>query len=131
MGLRSKVALCLLLAVIAVPLATSQSKSQLTAITRVRSEPDSRFLIEDAPTFPIGFTLGPPRGATSPEGIKAMEELPREGFVFEQWICPKKAWGPEREAQLDALLREANQRGMHIAISFADLQQVDAADVAR
>jgi hypothetical protein len=131
MAMPTRLGWCLLLSFAAVGIADGQNRPQLRQITRVGSAADGRFLINDAPAFPIGFTLGPPTGATSADGTNAMEELKREGFVFQQWICPKKAWGREREAQLDALLEEANHQGLHVAISIADLQQVEDTDTAR
>lgn len=131
MATRAKLGWCLLLSTAAVGISTGQNQPQLSQVTRVGSAADGRFLINDAPAFPIGFTLGPPTGATTADGTNAMEELRQEGFIFQQWICPKKAWGREREAQLDALLQEANQKGMHVAISIADLQQVEETDTAR
>jgi hypothetical protein len=129
MDWRKNLALCLPFCIVAVSAATGQ-KSQLTQVTRVRAEPDGRFLIDNAPTFPIGFTSGPPTGAAAADGTNAMAKLKQEGFTFQQWICPKKAWGPQKEAELDALLLEADQQGMHVAVSIADLQQIADSDTA-
>ncbi|HZL25644.1 MAG TPA: hypothetical protein VFC39_03850 [Acidobacteriaceae bacterium] len=111
--------------------AAAQTNQQLTGVTRVRTEPDGRIFANDVPVFPIGFTQGPAAGATTPDGLNGMAKLRSEGFTFQQWQCPPKAWGPEREAQLDALLAEANKHGMHIVVAIADLQHVMPTDTAK
>ena len=122
----------LVLPCVCVPLGIkAQTSRQLTAVSRVRTEPDGRFFVDGAPVFPIGFTLGPPPGAVAPNGRNGMAELRKEGFTFQQWQCPKGAWGPAKEAELDALLKEAGQQGMHVAIWIADLAGVVPSDTAR
>lgn len=108
-----------------------QTSQKLTNITHVRARSDGRFFVDGAPVFPIGFTAGPPTGATAANGVNGMAELRKEGFTFQQWYCPKGAWGPASEAQLDALLKEANEEGMHVAIGIADLQDLVPSDTAR
>jgi hypothetical protein len=60
-----------------------------------------------------------------------MQELRKEGFAFQQWQCLKGAWGPAKEAELDALLKEADQEGMHVAIWIADLVDLTPSDTAQ
>lgn len=99
-------------------------------VTDVQTQPDGPFLIDGAPTFPIGFTMGPPTGATTPAGSNAMAYLSRAGYTFQLWYCPKQAWGPASEEKLDALLREANAEDMHVVISIEDLQHIRTDDTA-
>lgn len=105
------------------------ASSQVTAadttsnrVTYVQTRPDEAFVVNGAPTFPIGFTSGPPTGTATPGGENAKRYLLREGHMFQLWYCPRRAWGPEKEAELDALLREAGEEGMRVVISIADLQ---------
>src|SRR5438067_7880735 len=128
MWFRKNVGLLLFLYLCAPLMVMAQEAPALHETTRVRSEPDGRFFVNDLPVFPIGFTSGPPTGATAVNGTNGMTELRREGFTFQQWQCPKHAWGPAKEAELDALVEEANKRGMHVAISIADLQDIVATD---
>lgn len=100
-------------------------------VTDVKTQPDGPFLVDSAPTFPIGFTAGPPTGMATPDGKNAMAYLRREGYTFQLWYCPKNTWGPQKEAQLDDLLREANAQGMHVVISIDDLQHIPAGDTAK
>lgn len=97
----------------------------------VRTQPDGPFLVDGAPTFPIGFTGGPPTDAATPDGQNAMAYLKREGHVFQLWYCPKNHWGPQAEADLDALLREADKEGMRVVISIDDLQHITSDDTAK
>jgi hypothetical protein len=60
-----------------------------------------------------------------------MQELRKEGFAFQQWQCPKGGWGPAKEAELDALLKEAARQGMHVAVWIADLVELTPSDTAR
>ena len=109
----------------------ARAQSPAGRVTEVLTQPDKSFLVDAVPTFPIGFTGGPPTGTAAPDGVNAMTSLKREGYVFQLWYCPQRAWGPAKEAELDALLREANEQGMHIAISIADLQHIPSGDSAR
>lgn len=112
-------------------LCRAQLKGPLTAVSHVRTEPDGRFFVDGTPVFPIGFTQGPPTGAVAANGLNAMQELHNEGgFTFQQWLCPKGAWGPAKEAELDALMKEADREGMHVAPSIADLTNLDPSDSA-
>ena len=120
---------CLLLA--GPCLAFAQGKPLPHRVTDVMTQPDGPFLIDSAPTFPIGFTAGPPAGMTTPDGKNAMAYLRREGYTFQLWYCPKNQWGAEKEAQLDSLLREANAQGMHVVISIDDLQHIPPGDTAK
>lgn len=115
-----------------VPLAVgAQATASLTGVSHVRTEPDGRFFVNGAPVFPIGFTQGPPTGAMATDGVNGMQELRKEGFAFQQWQCPKGKWGPAKEAELDALLKEADRQGMHVAIWIADLVNLTPSDTAR
>lgn len=118
---------CLIVSVLAAVAADAPAAKA----TRVQTQPDESFLVIGAPTFPIGFTSGPPNGAATPQGENAKSYLRREGYTFQLWYCRDRAWGPEKEAELDALLREANAEGMHVVISIADLQHIKAGDTAR
>jgi hypothetical protein len=111
-------------------LVSAGAQSLPSRVTDVQTQPDGPFLINAAPTFPIGFTNGPPTGTATPDGSNAMAYLRREGYTFQLWYCPKHAWGPASEAELDALLREANVQGMHVVISIDDLQHIQADDAA-
>jgi hypothetical protein len=119
--------LCACLPLLISCLAVAEDKPQ---VTRVQTQPDAAFIVNGAPTFPIGFTSGPPNGAATPAGENAKAYLRREGYTFQLWYCPKRAWGPEKEAELDALLREAAQYGQHVVISIADLQHTKPTDTA-
>jgi hypothetical protein len=128
---RSRLGL-LMIPFLCAPLAIgAQIKGPLVEISRVRTEPDGRFFVNGTPVFPIGFTQGPPTGAVADNGLNAMQELRKEGFAFQQWQCLKGAWGPAKEAELDALLKEANQEGMHVAIWIADLVDLTPSDTAQ
>lgn len=100
-------------------------------VTDVKTQSDGPFLIDSAPTFPIGFTAGPPTGMATPDGKNAMAYLRREGHTFQLWYCAKNTWGPQKETQLDDLLGEANAQGMHVVISIDDLQHIPPGDTAR
>jgi hypothetical protein len=100
-------------------------------IQRVRLGPDGRFFVNDAAVFPIGYTSGPTLGALAPSGRHGLAELKREGYVFQLWYCPPNAWGPEREAQLDALVAESEQQGTRLVISIHDLQAVKPGQQAK
>ena len=120
---------CLCLMILASMLmAADQSSAQ---VTRVQTHAREAFIVNGAPTFPIGFTSGPPTGSATPGGENAMSYLHREGHTFQLWYCRDRAWGPEKEAELDALLREANDQGMHVVISISDLQHIKPTDSAR
>jgi len=93
---------------------------------QVRTE--RRIFVDGTPVFPVGFTMGPPTGMIAPDGQNAMRKLVREGHVFQLWYCPPHHWNASREAQVDALLREANQQGMKVVISIADLQKIAPGD---
>jgi hypothetical protein len=108
----------------------AQVQTPLTEVSHVQTEPDGRFFVNGTPVFPIGFTQGPPTGAVAFNGLNAMQELRKEGFVFQQWQCPKGAWGPAKEAELDALMKETSEEGMHVAIWIADLTDLDPSDTA-
>ncbi len=99
-------------------------------VTDVQTQPDGPFLVDGAPTFPIGITGGPPTGAATPWGQNAMAYLASEGHVFQLWYCPRHTWGPEKEAELDALVQEADKEGLHIVISIDDLQHIKSGDTA-
>lgn len=99
-------------------------------VTRVQTQPKGPFIVNDVPTFPIGYTAGPPTGAATPDGRNAMETLRQEAYTFQLWYCPKHRWNKEKEAELDALFREADQEGMHVVISINDLQHVKPGDDA-
>ena len=109
----------------------SVAQSPDSQILQVKTQPDGPFLVDAAPTFPIGFTGGPPTGAATPGGLNAMTDLSHGRFTFQLWYCPPRTWGAAKEAELDALLHEANQQGMRVAISIADLQHFKANDTAR
>jgi hypothetical protein len=109
-------------------LTPARAQSLGSRVTDVQTQPDGPFLIDAAPTFPIGFTGGPPTGVATPDGANAMAYLAGEGHTFQLWYCPKHTWGPAKEAELDALLREANAQGMHVVISIDDLQHIQASD---
>lgn len=113
------------------PAIAAQLKGPLTEVSRVHTEPDGRFFVEGSPVFPIGFTQGPPTGAAAANGLNAMQELRKEGFTFLQWQCSKGKWGPAKEAELDGLMKEADRRGMHVAIWIADLVDITPSDTAR
>ena len=104
--------------------------AQAPHVTRVKTQPDAAFVIDDVPTFPIGFTSGPPTGASTPQGGNPMATLRQEGYTFQLWYCPHRAWGPAKEAELDALFQHANREGMHVVISIADLQHIQSGDAA-
>ena len=97
-------------------------------VTDVQTQPDGPFLVNGAPTFPIGITGGPPTGAATPWGQNAMAYLASEGHVFQLWYCPRHKWGPEKEAELDALVKEADKEGLHIVISIDDFQHIKSGD---
>jgi hypothetical protein len=107
---------------------TSQANSDRA--THVQTRPAGPFLFDDVATFPIGFTKGPPTGATTPDGQNAMATLRKEAYTFQLWYCPHHQWGKEKEEELDALFREANRLGMHVVISIADLQHIKVGDAA-
>jgi hypothetical protein len=109
-------------------LVSGAAQSLSSHVTDIQTQPDGPFLVDSVPTFPIGFTGGPPAGMTTPRGVNGMADLVREGFTFQLWYCPKHAWGPAKEAELDALLREANAHGMHVVISIDDLQHILPSD---
>jgi hypothetical protein len=119
--------LCLMLSV----LTATGTDLPSTQVTRVQTPAGEAFIVNGAPTFPIGFTSGPPTGAATPSGENAMSYLRREGHMFQLWYCRDRAWGPEKEAELDTLLGEANQQGMHVVISISDLQHIKPTDTAR
>lgn len=100
-------------------------------VLHVKTQTDGRIYVDDAPTFSIGFTSGPPTGAIAPDGTNAMKKLEQEGHVFQLWYCPPRKWGPAKEAELDALLREADQEGMQVVISIDDLQKIKPGDAAK
>ena len=100
-------------------------------VLHVQARTDRRIFVNGGPVFPIGFTMGPPTGTDAPDGQNAMQKLVREGHVFQLWYCPPRHWGPAREAQLDALLREADQQGMKMVISIADLQKIAPGDTVK
>lgn len=119
---------CLLLCgYLVVPLGAQSLSSH---VSHVQTQPDGAFLVDAAPTFPIGFTGGPPTGAATPQGLNAMTYLSHERFTFQLWYCPPRTWGAAKEAELDELLREANKQGLHVAISIADLQHIKTGDTA-
>ncbi len=101
------------------------------ALQHVRLGADGRFFINDAAVFPIGYAAGPPVGALAPDGKPALEELRREGYIFQRWACPAGKWGPESEQQLDALLAESNRLGTKVVISIRDLQHVKPGEQAK
>lgn len=88
---------------------------------RVAIASDGVFLVNGSPAFPIGFTKGPPLGATAPAGGKAGAKLAKNGLVFFQWLVLQHRWNPAAERRLDARLQEANRQGYKVAISIADL----------
>lgn len=106
------------------------TRQDAASVTHVQTQPDGPFLIDDAATFPIGYTAGPPTGATTPDGQNAMATLRQEAYTFQLWYCPKHRWNKDKEAELDALFREANHEGMHVVISINDLQHVKPGDAA-
>jgi hypothetical protein len=91
-------------------------------LQHVRLGSDGRFFVNDAAVFPIGYTSGPILGGLAPNGRDGLAELKREGYVFQLWYCPPGAWGPDREAQLDALLAHSQREGTRMVISIHDLQ---------
>ena len=85
---------------------------------QVRIAHGGQFLVDGKPVFPIGFTTGPPTGAKTPNGNNAFAELAKNGFVFFQWLSRQKPWGPGPQAEVDALMEEANRNGIKIAPSL-------------
>ena len=79
---------------------------------------EGQLVVDGKVVFPIGFTTGPPTGAKAPNGKNAFAELAKNGFVFFQWLSRQIPWGPGPQAEVDALLQEANQNGIKIAISL-------------
>jgi len=79
-----------------------------------------QFLIDGKAVFPIGFTTGPPTGAKAPNGNNGFAELAKNGFVFFQWLSRQKPWGPEPQAEVDALMQEADRNGVKIAPSLGN-----------
>ena len=106
------------------------AQPKATGVAHVATQPDGSFLINNEPTFPIGFTLGPPTGKTTPHGTNGMAFLRQNAFAFQLWSAPPHTWGPQKEAELDALLHEADMQGMHVVISIADLQHISSGDTA-
>jgi hypothetical protein len=97
----------------------------------VRIGSAGQFVVDGKAVFPIGFTTGPPVGGNTPDGTNGFAELAKNGFVFFQWLSHQQPWGPGPEAQLDSLMKEANQYGIKIAPSVASLADVTAADQER
>ena len=127
-GLRKVLQVACLCALASWPVAADDTPPAQT--THVQTHPDEAFVVNGVPTFPIGFTSGPPTGTATPGGENAKSYLRHEAYTFQLWYCPHRAWGPQKEAELDALLREANQYGMHVVISIADLQHTKPTDTA-
>jgi len=118
----ASLALCLILA---------GSAAAADGVQHVRLGPDGRFFVNEAATFPIGYTSGPILGGMAPSGLDALAELKREGYIFQLWYCPPGAWGPEREAQLDALLAQSQREGTRMVISIHDLQATKTGEQAK
>ena len=87
-----------------------------------------QFTVDGKPVFPIGFTTGPPLGASTPDGNNGFAELAKNGFVFFQWLSHQQPWGPGPQAQLDSLMKEANQYGIKVAPSVAALAEITPAE---
>lgn len=87
---------------------------------RVRIGDAGQFLIDGKDVFPIGFTTGPPTGSKAPNGNNAFAELAKNGFVFFQWLSRQQPWGPGPQAEIDALLQEANRNGVKVALSLGN-----------
>jgi hypothetical protein len=100
-------------------------------VQQVRLAPDGRFFVNEAATFPIGYTSGPILGGLAPSGRNALTELKSEGDVFQLWYCPPGAWGKEREAQLDTLIAQSERAGTRLVISIHDLQAIKPAEQAK
>jgi len=67
----------------------------------------------------------------APTGRDGLAELKREGYVFQLWYCPPNTWGPEKEAQLDNLVKLSEQQGTKLVISIHDLQGIKPGDQAK
>ncbi|HZQ54592.1 MAG TPA: hypothetical protein VFB14_20490 [Bryobacteraceae bacterium] len=100
-------------------------------VQSVRLGPDGRFFVNGAAIFPIGYTSGPTLGAIAPTGRDGLAELKREGYVFQLWYCPPHTWGPEKEAQLDSLVKLSETQGTRLVISIPDLQAIKPGDQAK
>lgn len=114
----------LLMVLFVLPLAQAAAQGPI----KVRIGTSGRFVVDGKPVFPIGFTTGPPVGANTPDGNNAFAELAKNGFVFFQWLSHQQPWGPGPQAQLDSLMKEANQYGIKIAPSVAALTAITPAD---
>jgi hypothetical protein len=88
--------------------------------TRVRIGDGGQFVVDGKDVFPIGFTTGPPPGSKAPNGNNGFAELAKNGFVFFQWLSRQKPWGPELQAEVDALMQEGDRNGVKIALSLGN-----------
>jgi hypothetical protein len=91
--------------------------------------PDDRIFVNGQPTFTIGYTIGPPLGAKTPDGRNALAELKKQGTIWQR--VDGGRWNPEREARVDKILQESAEQGTYAAISISDLQAIRADDTAK
>jgi hypothetical protein len=79
--------------------------------------------VDGRPSFPIGFTKGPPPGSKTPSGGDAYEELKTNGTVF-QLVGPPggQRWDAQAKADLCQVMAASAKAGLLTAISIPQLQ---------
>src|SRR4030095_8337997 len=54
----------------------------LVTTAQASPAPDDRIYVNGQPTFTIGYTIGPPLGAKTPDGRNALAELKKQGTIW-------------------------------------------------
>ncbi len=89
----------------------------LAPAAQVKVGPNNVILVDGKPTFPIGFTGGPPPGSKTPTGEDAYQELKSNGTVFQRVGPPmRQKWDAQSEAELDRVLAASAKAGILNAI---------------
>lgn len=120
---------CLLAILFAALIAAAQVPAPSRRNTARAPAPDDRIYVNGQPTFTIGYTVGPPVGAKTPDGRNALAELKKQGAIWQR--VDGGRWGPEREARVDKILQESAEQGTFGAISISDFQAIKPGETAK
>jgi hypothetical protein len=83
--------------------------------------PDGTVLLDGRKVFPIVLAKGPERGATTPTGADALDEVVGAGVNFFKVGPASRPWWPEDKADAVAWNQEAAERGVYTWVNLATL----------
>ncbi|MCX7016748.1 MAG: hypothetical protein NTW86_30020 [Candidatus Sumerlaeota bacterium] len=99
---------------------------EYTSLTPVRIAPDGRLLINNHPSFFIGFSPGPPIGLETPEGGDGWAELAEGGIrVVREGAPPRENWSCQSMDHFEKILDCAHAHGVFVWPNLRELVRLD------